>query len=97
VYVTSGYRSFSVNSMVGGSLNSAHMDGRAADFVVPGMEIHEYSGIVRLACESLPVGKLIYEFGEWLHVQIEPLGVIPRRIYLSAERGDKGTTYRSWG
>ena len=31
VHVTSGYRCFSLNSMVGGALNSAHMAGGAAD------------------------------------------------------------------
>ena len=96
VFVTSGYRSFTINGMVGGTTNSAHMDGRAADFIVPGLELHEYSRIVRAACESLPVEKLINEYNQWMHVQIQPLGSLPRRQYLTAERGEKGTVYRQW-
>src|SRR5438874_270924 len=34
--VSSGYRSAELNRLVGGSAASAHLDGRAADFVAPG-------------------------------------------------------------
>lgn len=96
IYVSSGYRPLTVNAAVGGSLNSAHMDGRAADFVAIGMPLDETARRAREACESLPVGKLIVEFNRWIHVQIEPLGVTPRRIYLTADRGELGTVYREW-
>ena len=35
VTITSGYRSPEVNAEVGGSENSAHMSGLAADFIIP--------------------------------------------------------------
>src|SRR3990167_5857670 len=35
IYISSGYRGPKVNSAVGGSKNSAHMKGYAADFVCP--------------------------------------------------------------
>ena len=47
VIVTSGYRNRAVNTAVGGSKNSAHMRGEAADFKVAGMT-------------SLELAKLIY-------------------------------------
>ena len=37
IYISSGYRPPKLNELIGGSTTSAHMDGRAADFVVNGM------------------------------------------------------------
>ena len=37
VVITSGYRSLALNRAVGGSPTSHHMQGRAADLIVPGM------------------------------------------------------------
>ena len=96
LFITSGYRSLQVNAMVGGALRSAHLDGRAADFVPIGVPLEEAARRARAACASLPVGKLILEFGRWIHVQVEPLGVLPRRIYLTAESSAQGTVYREW-
>ena len=95
IFVTSGYRSLTVNRAAGGALASAHMDGRAADFVVGGMSIEVASLVVRNACRTLPVGKLIQEFGRWLHVQIDLVGE-PRRQWLQAYSKDGRTTYQEW-
>lgn len=66
VVITSGYRSRELNLAVGGSLNSMHMQGRAADIVVPGMT-------ALAVCEAakrfnLPCAEIIHEFGRWSHL-----------------------------
>lgn len=82
ILISSGYRSPAVNKLVGGSYKSAHMDGRAADFIAP-----RY-GLPRAICEairdsSLPFDQLIFE-GTWVHVAIPAVGQIPRRQVLTA-------------
>lgn len=96
LYITSGYRPPALNRLVNGAANSAHLDGRAADFVAVGVALEDAAVLARSACEQLPVGKLILEHSEWLHVQIEPLGRVPRRQYLTATRIHGATEYRLW-
>jgi zinc D-Ala-D-Ala carboxypeptidase len=82
VVITSGYRSPEVNAGVGGSVTppSAHMDGLAADFLVPGMTPRE----VCLCLQDHPeIGfdQLIYE-GSWVHISFCLL--VPRGTVLTA-------------
>ena len=68
VVITSGYRSLALNRAVGGSPTSHHMQGRAADLIVP--------GITPLAvCQAasqlkLPCVQIIHEFGRWSHLSV---------------------------
>ena len=68
VVITSGYRSPALNRAIGGSPTSHHMQGRAADLVVP--------GITPLAvCQAasqlkLPCVQIIHEFGRWTHLSV---------------------------
>ena len=68
VVITSGYRSLVLNRAVGGSPTSHHMQGRAADLIVP--------GITPLAvCQAasqlkLPCVQIIHEFGRWTHLSV---------------------------
>ena len=39
IFINSGFRSFDVNAAVGGKFNSQHLEGKAADFVVPSMNL----------------------------------------------------------
>lgn len=76
VVITSGYRSRELNLAVGGSLNSMHMQGRAADIVVPGMT-------ALAVCEAakrlnLPCAEIIHEFGRWSHLAAANPGEISK-------------------
>jgi len=92
ILVSSGYRSPAVNGLVGGSLQSAHMKGLAADFIAP-----KY-GRPKAICEairdsSLQFDQLIFE-GTWVHVAIPAAGQIPRREVLTARfRPGQATQY----
>jgi len=71
IVVTSGYRSPVLNRVVGGSRNSAHVHGWAADFTCPGygrpLEICR-----AIAAAGLPYDQLIHEFGRWVHLSVDP-------------------------
>lgn len=68
VIVQSGFRSLKVNALVGGSRTSHHMEGRAADIIVPGMTPLEVCTTIRLM--GLPFDQCIHEFGRWCHVSV---------------------------
>jgi len=67
VHILSGYRTADHNAMVGGSRNSTHKKGMAADIVVRGI------GIKRIAdfAEDLDVGGIgIYEEDRFIHLDV---------------------------
>lgn len=75
--VTSGYRCWAVNLAAGGKPNSAHLDGRAADFVPLGVPLKvAYEAIWR---SGMDFDQLIFEHDEWIHFAIPPFGRVARR------------------
>lgn len=73
VNVSSGYRCYILNVLVGGSERSGHLSALCADISVPGMSPLELA----LFIESTMGGKydqLIHEFGEWVHVGLSEEG-----------------------
>jgi len=65
VIITSGYRCPSVNAVIGGYYNSQHLEGKAADFLIPSLTLPESFNEVY---KNLPFDQLIFEFGRWIHV-----------------------------
>ena len=65
IFINSGFRSFDVNAAVGGRFNSQHLEGKAADFVVPSMNLVD---VFNITLQKLSFDQLIYEFGKWIHV-----------------------------
>lgn len=89
--VNSGYRSQAVNMKVGGSKTSSHMNGLAADIRVEGMTAAELALVI--AHTGLPYDKAINEHG-WVHIQVAPLGLMPRaELYTAVFAVGKPTTY----
>jgi hypothetical protein len=68
VIISSGYRCPSANAVIGGKYNSQHLEGKAADFSVPGMTLSE---VFNTVYKYLPYDQLIYEFGRWIHVSYD--------------------------
>jgi hypothetical protein len=71
VVVSSGFRSFLVNKMVGGADQSAHIFGLAADIHVPGMTIPELAQAIITA--GVEFQQLIQE-GTWCHIAVPATG-----------------------
>jgi|GEM_PF-1105695 hypothetical protein len=65
IFINSGFRSFDVNAAVGGKFNSQHLEGKAADFIVPSMNLVDVFNII---LKKLSFDQLIYEFAKWIHV-----------------------------
>lgn len=76
VKVNSGYRSPELNEAIGGSLNSDHCKGMAADIEIPGVRNHELATWIE---SNLDYTQLILEFytpgipdSGWVHVSYNP-------------------------
>jgi hypothetical protein len=65
IIVTSGYRNPEVNKAIGGSETSDHMQGRAADIIVPRVSV---AWVFDTIAKNLPFDQVIDEFGQWTHV-----------------------------
>jgi hypothetical protein len=92
IVIISGYRPPWLNKAVGGSRTSAHMDGRAADLIVPGMTPAEVIEVLRRKTNA-PFDQAIEEFGRWVHLGIAPDGKMPRYQVLTARKVNGRTVY----
>lgn len=87
VFVTSGFRSEKINKMVGGSPNSQHKRGEAADIHVSGMSTQElFEFIIK---SGIVLDQIIQEFNTWVHVSYKRNGK-NRRSILRATHSLKG-------
>lgn len=72
IIVTSGYRGRQVNAAVGGVTSSDHMQGMAADIVVPSYGTpYDVAKALAPNISALGIGQLIYESvgaSRWVHV-----------------------------
>lgn len=89
IVVSSGYRSPKVNAAVGGARTSQHVQGLAADILVPGHSVPFVVATIRKL--KLPFDQVIDEFGAWTHVSWSPR---PRGQVLLARRVDGRVSYQ---
>lgn len=80
IRISSGYRCPEVNEAVGGTKDSAHMDGRAGDLHPLDPAIALYEVVEYLLGSKLAFDQALLEFGAWVHVGIAKRGHIPRRM-----------------
>jgi zinc D-Ala-D-Ala carboxypeptidase len=89
IRVSSGFRSVAVNISIGGSKNSQHTTGKAADFTIKGHSIEHIVDTIRQS--DLPFDQVIDEFGAWVHVSYDDSRT--RRKALRARRVDGRVVY----
>lgn len=97
IYVSSGYRSAELNTAIGGSSRSQHVEGRALDLDADVYRGCTNSQIFNWIKENLEFDQLIWEFGDddnpdWVHVSYVYDGINRKRC-LKACRDDNGKTY----
>lgn len=89
IRIGSGYRCEPVNKMVGGSLTSAHLFGRAADIEPVEETLQRYQELCRWITENkIPFDKMILEYGAkevegipaWIHLQVNKIPGKSRRL-----------------
>ena len=96
LYILSGFRCEALNAHVGGSDNSYHKYGRAADVFAEHIDV---DGLAQKCTElDLPYDKIIIERKKngstWLHIQIPEPGIEPRKQVLVAEEVNGQMQYR---
>lgn len=97
IYVSSGYRSPELNSAIGGSSRSQHMEGRALDLDADVFGGTTNADIFRYILNNLEFDQMVWEFGDddnpdWVHVSYV-YGGDNRGRCLKACRDDKGKTF----
>lgn len=60
IYITSGYRSKQLNTLVGGSASSQHMTGQACDFTVPDYSARQMQTLYYNMVRMCDYDQLIY-------------------------------------
>lgn len=65
IKITSGFRNYTLNKLVGGSKNSQHTKGQAADFIIPG---HDIKAVFEAIKSAFEYDQLILEFNSWIHI-----------------------------
>jgi len=89
LFITSGYRSPTLNRFIGGSANSAHCLGYAADFKCKDMKPVDI--VAKIKDSGIKYDQLICE-GTWTHISFDPQ---LRQQTLNALFDNKGkATYR---
>lgn len=92
MHIDSGYRSFALNTAVGGAHSSAHTRGWAADFTCPDFG-DPITICQKIAASSILFDQVIQE-GTWVHISFDP-GL--RRQLLTAHFVPGGRTVYSLG
>lgn len=92
LHIDSGFRSPLVNAATGGSINSAHMDGRAGDVIPHGVPVLDAFNALRDT--DLPYDQMIFECATWIHLALPAPGVAPRREAELASRAPPGDPRR---
>lgn len=97
IHVSSGYRPAWLNEAIGGSQNSDHMFGTAADIEAEDMTPEELATEILMILPKLPIKQLILEYPPegWVHVSRPFAGAIPKREVLTAQRRGGKTQYLS--
>ena len=89
ILISSAYRCPDLNEAVGGSRNSRHMLGLAADFIAP-----SYGSPIKV-CKVISESQIMYdqlilEFKRWVHFGLSENGVQPRRQVLTIINPSQG-------
>lgn len=66
------FRSLELNTKIGGSKTSMHMEGLACDFAVPGISVT--NAVKRIIASGIEFDQVIDEYGSWVHIGWRPTG-----------------------
>ncbi len=90
IFISSGFRPLELNTKIGGSATSEHVNGNAADLKVSRQTPFDTCELIVVM--ELPFDQVIHEFGRWVHLGVRD---ILRGEQLTAYRKDGKTRYTS--
>ena len=88
IFISSGWRPLELNTMIGGSTSSEHINGNAVDFTVVRQRPFDTCELV--VAMGLPFDQVILEFSRWVHLGVRD---ILRGETLTAYKKDGRTRY----
>ena len=88
IRILSGYRCPELNKGIGGATNSQHIEGKAADIIVPQITVNELFELTRKFTDH---DQVIQEFDRWTHVSYN--GKANRKQSLWAVKENGKTVY----
>lgn len=88
IFISSGYRPLELNTLIGGSATSEHINGNAVDFTVVRQKPFDTCELI--VAMDLPFDQVIHEFGRWVHLGVRD---ILRAQQLTAYRKHGKTRY----
>lgn len=91
IIVSSGFRCEELNTAIGGSKTSAHMQGLAADISCPKLTPLELSRFIANHMADEGFDQVIHEFERWVHVGLS--NGLPRYEELTAQKINGRTVY----
>ena len=99
IYVSSGYRSAELNTAIGGSKRSQHVEGRALDLDADVYGNCKNSQIFQYILNNLTFDQLIWEFGDednpdWVHVSYVDVDSNRRRCLQAYKDENNKTCYK---
>jgi hypothetical protein len=101
IFVSSGYRSKELNTVIGGSLTSQHCTGEALDIDMDGSDDGVTNAMVfEYIKNNLNFDQLIWEFGsadnpDWVHVSYESTGRQRKQILKAVKNSAGKTVYQA--
>jgi len=88
IFISSGFRPLELNTAIGGSKTSEHINGNACDFKVIGQTPYDTASLI--VEMELPFDQVIHEFGRWVHCGVRD---ILRSQQLTAYKKNGNTQY----
>lgn len=81
VFITSGFRCEKLNRSIGGSKNSQHTVGEAADVEFLGAREGRplKEAFNKIAFSDIPYSQIIFEYGQWIHIGLQDIDLYPGR------------------
>jgi len=71
IFISSGFRPLELNTLIGGSTSSEHLNGNAVDFIVVRQKPFDTCELIVVM--NLPFDQVIHEFGRWVHLGVRDI------------------------
>ena len=101
IYISSGYRSETLNKAIGGSKTSQHSKGQAIDLDRDARSQPDNSDLFIFVKDNLDFDQLIWEFGTdknpaWVHISYNPYGKQRNQLLVAYKDSNNRTRYKQW-